>query len=620
MGALAFVALGLGSWLLAARAMAESPRLERACAAAVLVPAAAIGIVYLLGAFRAIAPLPWLIATLLYALAAVAIGRAKGLALLRSDAIGLLEGARQLARDPAQVAAVTVATVALALAALSVYLLVPWAWDSVAYHLPIVYDALQTRTLRRVPTSVIYVNCYPRLVDVFFVAWRLSLSDDTWIEFGQLPFAPIAVLAIARLANGAGVPVWRGLALGSLFLAIPVVALELATAYVDVAVAALALASFALATGSTRAATYVAAGIAAGLLLGSKPSAPPVAAAALLVILVRSARARHFGSGVLACGIALAIGIWKYVENLREWNNPIWPADLRFGPLVLPGKATVRELATNGLREPYLSMGWLERILHSWTAWPDSWVFDMRIGGFGPLFTWGLLPLAVAAPIAAWRSRSVREKVARIGWPTALLVMTTLASPGAYWARYTLAVPGALLALAIATIDALAARWRAISTWWGIALGALGLALSWRGWTPGGPSLFELARATHEQRIAAFALDAQEPDWERARARIGPGEAFGYDWSFGLPGRLVRPDGRGRVVFLEATTPTLEELLDWARRERVRVVVLGEGPTGAADLARAHPEHFRELFRSAYPEWQPCAVFEILDAPSSAQP
>ena len=46
----------------------------------------------------------------------------------------------------------------------------------------------------------------------------------------------------------------------------------------------------------------------------------------------------------------------------------------------------------------------------------------------------------------------------------------------------------------------------------------------------------------------------------------------------------------------------------------ILVMVLGEGPTGAADTARARPDRFRELFRSQYPQWQPSAVFEILDA------
>lgn len=606
-------ALALAALLIAARAMPEASPLERACGAAALAPAAAIGIVYALGAAGAIAPLPWLGAVLALLLGALGLGGAAAWAVLWADAIAARAAMRELARDPGAIAALAVAGVALALAALSSALLSPWQWDSLGYHLPIVHDALQTGTLRHVPTSVVYVNVYPRLVDVFFVAWRLSLGDDRWIELGQLPFAIGGVLAIATIAERAGVPAWRAVALGALWLAVPVVMLELAAAYVDVAVGALALMSFALATGAARPGALLIAGIAIGVLLGSKPSAPPVAAIAMAVLLARAARARAGAWGVLACAVSLGIGVWKYVENVREWGNPIWPAHARLGPIVLPGKASTEELATSGLTEPYLSQGWLGRVISSWTALPDAWVYDMRIGGFGPLFTFGLLPLAIAAVIVAPRSRAVRRAVAPVALPVVAVVAATLASPGAFWARYTCAIPGALLALAIAIGGALPARGRRTGEAGAILLAAIGIALSWRGFTPDAPSLLELARTGDEEaRTIACALDRQEEEWLDARARIGEGEAFGYDPSYGLPGRLWRPDGRGRVVYLEETTPTVERLRAWAARERVRVVVLGEGPTGSADAARARPDLFRELFRSQYPEWQPCAVFEVL--------
>ncbi|MDQ3036881.1 MAG: hypothetical protein M3Y87_31095 [Myxococcota bacterium] len=617
----AFGALLLAASLIAARLLPEATRLERACGAAVLVPALAIGIVHVLGAISAIATLPWIAATLLVALAALAIGGTAAWAVIWDDLVAAREGLRQLRTQGTAIAAFAIGAAAVGLAAAATYLLVPWAWDSLGYHLPIVHDALQTGTLRHVPASVVYIDVYPRLIDVFFVAWRLSLGSDTWIELGQLPFALGGVIAIATIAERAGVPAWRGLALGALWLAVPVVMLELASAYVDVAVGGLALLAFALATSSARPGMLLIAGVAIGVLLGSKPSAPPIAAVAMATLIVRAGRAGTWRWGVLGCAVAAAIGVWKYVENIREWHNPIWPAHVTLGShVLLPGKANMAELAASGLREPYLSQGWLGRLISSWTAMPDAYVYDMRIGGFGPLFTFALLPLALALPFAVMRSRALRETVRAVGLPVLLIVLATLASPGAFWARYTIAIPGALLALAIAITGALPARWRSASELGAVALTALGIGLSSHGFTDGGPSLLELARMSPERRISAHALDAQEADWQRARDRVGPGEAFGYDWSFGLAGRLWRSDGRGRVVFLDRTTIAGDELLAWARRERVRVVVLGEGPSGAADTARAMPEHFVELFRSDYPEWQPCAVFESTGVLASEGP
>jgi hypothetical protein len=608
----AFGALVLASLLVAARAMPESTRLERACAASVILPALAIGIVYVLGAARALHLAPFLAVTLFVAFAALAVGGTTAWAVLWGDAIAVRDAVRELVREPPSVGAVTIGAIAVVLAAFAAYLLAPWSWDSLSHHLPIVHDALQTGTLRRIPTSVVYVNTYPRLVDVFFVAWRVALSDDTWIELGQLPFAIGGVLAIATIAERAGVPAGRALALSSLWLAVPATMLLLASASVDVAVASLVLLSFALATASPRPGTIVVAGVAIGLLLGSRGSAAPIAIVAAILLLVRASRANEIVWGALASGVALAIGVWKYVENWIEWGNPVWPTDLRLGPIALPGKVSLSALVTAGMHEPYASEGWAGRLVSSWTALPSSFAYDMRIGGFGPLFTFALLPLAIAVPVAAWRSPVLRARAWDVAIPVGLVVLTTIASPGAHWARYTLAIPGALLALAIATTGALPRTWRITAEAGAVALAAIGLIASWRGLSAGGPHLFELARMAPHDRVSARGIDDQEVEWQRARQRVGRGEAFAYDWSYSLPGRLWRSDGTGRVAFLPVTTPTFDELTRWVSLERVRVIVLGVGPTGAADTAREHPERFRLLFRSAHPETQAFEVFEVI--------
>lgn len=527
-------------------------------------------------------------------------------ALARDDVRAL--GATLRTIDAVSVGALGVALVAVGSAMLAATLLAPWAWDSLGYHLPIVHDALQTGTLRRVPTSVQYVNCYSRLIDVYFVAWRASLSDDTWMELGQLPFAFSGVVAIGTLAARAGVQPLRAVALGALWLATPVVMLELATAYVDVAVASLALLALTLGSAPASRASLALAGLTIGLLLGSKPSAPPMALAALSVVALLHGRRRPLDVA-LACALALSIGLGKYVENLAVYGNPLWPVELHLGPLHFPGRATMAELAENNLAEPYRSMSLPQRVLASWTAWPDRYLYDMRIGGFGPLFTFALLPASVSALVLAARSSSLRLRLRPIALPVLVLFVVTLLTPGAFWARYTLAVVAALLIVATVVLAQVRGPWlRRAGELALIALSALGIVLAWPGFTDGGPSLLEVASMRREERLAAVAVDGQEREWEAARQRVGAGHAFGYDPSFGLPGRLWREDGRGRVAYLDDLTPSLDELLAWTRRERVAVVVLGD-PSSA--LARAHPEHFRELFASRYRDWQPCAVFEV---------
>lgn len=602
-GALAFAAV-----LMSARLLPTAPRIERWAAAALLGPALGIAVISLLSVAHAIAPLGWLLGTLACGVAAWPLAGAEARALAGADVGAMRAAAADLRREPLALYGITLGVVAVGLGILAAALLEPFGWDALGYHLPIVHDALEVGTIRDVPGHDSYINTYPRLVDVSFIGWRLAIGSEHLVELGQLPFVPAVVLPIAALAVRGGVPTPRAIGAACLFLTVPVTMLQLASSYVDVAIAAMALITFLFVTATPDRGTLTMAAIASGLLLGSKPSAPPVVAVALVTLLVVTYRAGQLRGGILACVGSMVIGAPKYVENIVEYGNPIWPVELRLGPVVFDGLVPMAELTTIGLREPYLSMRWPERVLASWFAVPPFYIYDMRIGGLGPFFSYVLLPLAVVAALVLWRSRERRALPAVI--PIALVSFATLATPGGFWARYTLAMPAALIALALVLGERVAPRWRA-----GIdvllALGATaGLVIASWGFSGGGPHVLALTTMPRDVRIREAAVDSQEREWDAAREAVAPGEAFGYDRSFGMAGRLVRRDGLSRVVYFGDAARDVNELITWADAERVRVVVLRD--PGNSDLARAHPERFRERFRSAYPDWQPCAVFDVL--------
>jgi hypothetical protein len=605
LAALSYLGLALAAAMLAARLLPDGTPLERASATALFVPSAAVALVGSLGTIGALSVPAWWLAVL--SLVPLSYSRA-ALAQVRADTRAAWAGCVPLRSDGPSLVALAVAALVLVLVFSSAGLFEPFAWDALGYHLPIVHDAIQTGTLRVIPTSVVYVNAYPRLVDLSFVGFRLALGDETWIELAQLQYLPLAILSIASIAHRAGVVASRAVAGATLWLAIPVVMLQLPSGYVDVAVASLCLAAFVAATGPIDPRRAFVTAVAAGMLLGSKPSAPPMVAIVLVTMLVRSYRLGRLRVGVGASALALLIGAGKYVENIWAHGNPIWPVELRLGPVLLPGDVSVQELMISGLPTPYRDMGWLGRLLGSWSALPERYNYDMRIGGLGPLF-WVLIAGAVGAIVVAWRRQDLRHALAKSALPMALIVVASLTTPGAYWARYTLAVPAALLACALITIDSLSrhARWASTAV---LTLAALvGIAWGEPGLASDGGHLHEVAFLDRDDRLARVGLDEQELEWDRAREAVGPGEAFGYDPSYGMPGRLVRRDGRSRVVYLDDAAPDLEQLDAWLEAERVRVVVLSDASTA---LARSHPERFRERFASAYPSWQPCTVFDVL--------
>jgi hypothetical protein len=150
-----FGALAITAVLLAAALAPEASGSERAVVAATLWPALAVGLVYGLSALDAITPLAWLAATALTALVAgAALGR-RTRPTMQRDARVLGETLSEIATTPILLALVGTGAVSVVLAVLSAGALEPWAWDALGYHLPIVHDALQSHTLREVPTSVV---------------------------------------------------------------------------------------------------------------------------------------------------------------------------------------------------------------------------------------------------------------------------------------------------------------------------------------------------------------------------------------------------------------------------------------------------------------------------------
>jgi hypothetical protein len=488
---------------------------------------------------------------------------------------------------------------ALGVALVSAYLLVPWAWDALGYHLPIVHDALATGALREVPTHCVYVNAYPRAVDLYFVYVRALLGSDTWIDAAQVPFGLTGALAVAALARRAGVLAPRALGLSLLFLAIPVCALQLATNYVDVAYASLLLVAVYFATQPVFGARALYGGAALGLFLATKPSAPVSFVLVSLVVVALGYRARRLVPAATFVLTGVAVGAAKYIENLLRHGNPLWPVRVKLGPVLLPGEHDLAEFFVTGVPEPYLSMGWIGRTFGSFLASPERYVYDMRIGGFGPLFVFVLLP-ALALLLR-------HDVLRRVGLPVMLLSVCALATPGAYWSRYVLAFPAALLVtFAVGTASWEPRARRAVDL---VAAGfaAFGLWLALPGFTDGGPSLLALARMDPAARERAVNVDGRGADWQHAMALLAEGDTFAYDDSADLVGLLWHPEGGRRVVYMPHAMRSKEAARDWLEAERVRLVLLGDGspllePEAAAALG------ITKLFGCAF---ESCAVYLV---------
>ncbi|MFY0530903.1 hypothetical protein [Nannocystis pusilla] len=422
-----------------------------------------------------------------------------------------------------------------------------------------------------------------------FTLWRLLLPDERLVDLGQLPFALAGAAGLATLARRAGVRAGRAAGLALAWWATPVVMLQLAQAYVDVAHAALAVLAVVFVTGPVDRGRLVGAALALGLLLGSKPSAPLPFALLAATLALRSGR--QWPGALAAVAAALVLGGESYARGWLIHGNPVWPVALQAGPIALPGPVTASMFFVLQTPPGFAELAWWDRLAVSWSTLPGpgAYGYDMRLGLHGPLHM--LLPLAIVSlAFGTGRRRSL---------PIALLGVVSLATPAAFWPRFTLALPGALLVALAAGSEGWSRRGRALVD---VSIGALALAgvvMAAPGFTPEGPQIWTLGGATPLQRAESATAIGQARAWLAAREAIGVGECFAYDESVEVPGLLWRPDGRGRVAYVPPAVVDGPGLAAWLTAERVRAIAVDRGgrarrgcaggPSGSRGCSRAAP-------------------------------
>jgi hypothetical protein len=370
--------------------------------------------------------------------------------------------------------------------------------------------------------------------------------------------------------------------------------LQLPSGYVDVCAAAFFLLAVYWVLAPPSPAAVSLAGMALGLFLGSKPSAPlPVTVLSALLI----ARAYWAGRArwlPVALAWLLTLGASDYLVAAHRFGNPVWPVAFDLGPLHLPGPRHLSDLLAAGAAAPRAAGGLPWRV---WRSWSSFWAlpsFDMRLGGLGCV-----VPL-LALPAAAFELR-------RHSTAVSIALAATLLGPDPATARFILAFPAVCLALAAAAVSTFTARRAALALTLAALLAALDVWRAAPGLTGEGPPLWRYASMSGEDRLRAIGPDGPPGRWIDLRRSLVPPEAIAFDSSFDLPYLLWRRHFENPVVFIpdDSTPPAVEQTLI---HRGVRFLVAAASSSAGAVIA-AHPRAFRWVFACRS---QPCAVYEVL--------
>lgn len=302
----------------------------------------------------------------------------------------------------------------------------PLSWDSLTYHafLPARWIQLEGLAPFAAPGGMDGYRALPWNMELLAAFAILPFKSDlalNLVNLGIFPIAAVVSFAIAReLGAKPGFALWAPL----LFCTAPPVWHLATTQYNDVLVAAMLGGGILFLIRwhrTSKGALLIAAGAAFGIACGTKYTALPVSLAALVFVIVRICIGQHQISGtyktlLIAVAVALACGADRYIQNIREFGNPVYPFEVVLaGHTLFDGSPMQAEILHSTPRG--------HRI--------DDWPVVKSMFSSGRI-TWGpiwllVLPVALASSFFLPRDHS-NAKLRRIHAALALLILFALVS------------------------------------------------------------------------------------------------------------------------------------------------------------------------------------------------
>jgi hypothetical protein len=342
-------------------------------------------------------------------------------------------------------------------------LLPPRGVDDLVYHLPPVYQAVQSERLQLLPLELRDVFAFPFNAELLFLWPLIFFHADTFVDLVPFVVALYGVVVVFATARRLGAPPRSAGFVALLFPFTPVVLGQSGSNYIDVItavfhlVALLAAASFVAAGGLLH---LLMAGVATGFVAGMKYSMLIFVVALQPLLWLRLWRDRGQDHGVLAryaVYVALVLagaGYWL-LRNFVATGSPFYPvkptlSGFRFDPVSTIGKfirADAPTVLTDLLRHPGNAFT---------LPFQDPGLGSLH-GGFGAVF-WGLSVPSILFCFAAGARRALRERDL---------------FPALFWGQCFVALP----AFAMIPVESMPFDVRYVLFVTGLGLAALALAM-----------------------------------------------------------------------------------------------------------------------------------------------
>ena len=255
----------------------------------------------------------------------------------------------------------------------------PRGVDDLSYHLPSIYEYVQSHEIKLLPVRWGNSFAFPQNAELLFMWPILFTKNQDLVTSLNIPFVAISFLALYALLRNFDISEKDSLFASLLYALSPVVIMQCGVNYVDIIVSAFTLAALYLSirfysTGNPG--LLYATGLATGLVLGMKYTALALTLPVHLLICVALFRYKFRGAGTYVVTVLL-LSAWWYVRNYLVLGNPTFPLHFLGSSPAGPGND-----------------GFLKNVIMNLPQWPARYLVDdigigTYDGGFGMVF-WGV--------------------------------------------------------------------------------------------------------------------------------------------------------------------------------------------------------------------------------------
>jgi len=441
-------------------------------------------------------------------------------------------------------------------------------FDGNSYHLTFIANVIQNHNFFDAPTSLLWLNGYPKGGE-FIGMWNMLIPHtDTLVDLAQVPFLILGIYALYETATALGADKKQARFSALLFLFIPVVLNQLKTTYVDVMLSALFFAGLAMLVKKRLGKLdLLIVGIIFSLLIATKSAGVLFIIVLLPLLLWKLFKNRDRKRGniinsyikpLLLTALPTVFGLYWYVKNLIAYGSPIYPFGFKLaGISIFPGK-TFQEFADAAVNPAtsVLPSGCVERIWFVWTEQKDwfgcLYNYDTNYAGLGPIWLIVLVPAVIIALYYAIKKRNTLYFAV-----TGTILALFLVYPANYYSRYTMFITGiGILSLAIVLTNVhkiTAGITKGLVVVLAVSVFATNIALC--NYPP------QIIKA----QVKSLSSDSprgevyNSPTWQAftfLENRLRAGEAVAYDSSPYFIYPLWKPDYSTKVIYLPAINAT----------------------------------------------------------------